>query len=235
MSDSERTVLSEEVAMLPGPDRIIACPLCGGLARHETLLSGNNIGERIWTDGKRRAPMLPTLPQVVKCRHCKGFYWRAEAEIVGSFEPWDEVAAAANPGWSEARDIVEPTEKQYYQILKRGFAADAEEEVVLRSLAMQRRNDAFRNLSRSEPGNVAPVEGTARENLEAFAALLVDADDDTVIMKAEVLRELGEFWSARSLLDGIVADEYSWVVQQLLALCDKRDPVVRELQFEEEY
>ena len=39
--------------MLPGPYQIIACPQCKGLAKYMTLMSGNTIGARVWTDGKR--------------------------------------------------------------------------------------------------------------------------------------------------------------------------------------
>ena len=37
--------------MMPGPDQIIACPNCKGLARYMTLASGNTLDARVWTDG----------------------------------------------------------------------------------------------------------------------------------------------------------------------------------------
>lgn len=72
--------------MLPGPDQIIACPSCKGLAKYETLKSGNTFGDRVWTDGKRHAPMLPQPPAVVRCLRCNGMYWLSEAREIGTVE-----------------------------------------------------------------------------------------------------------------------------------------------------
>jgi hypothetical protein len=69
--------------MLPGPDQIIACPKCQALAKYMTLRSGNTFGARLWTDGKRAAPMLPLPPEVVKCQHCGECYWLEAADKVG--------------------------------------------------------------------------------------------------------------------------------------------------------
>ena len=76
--------------MLPGPDQMIACPKCKGVARYMTLMSGNTFGARVWTDGKQVAPMLPNPPAVVKCRHCEECYWLSEAEEIGSVDQWRE-------------------------------------------------------------------------------------------------------------------------------------------------
>lgn len=50
-------------------------------------------------------------------------------------------------------------------------------------------------------------------------------------MKAEVLRELGEFDSAKQILNSVGSSEFTEVVQQLRSLCDVGDTQVRELQF----
>src|SRR5690349_16185490 len=70
--------------MTPGPDQIVACPHCQGLAKYLTLMSGNTFDARVWTDGKRIAPMLPQPPPVVKCRHCARCYWLADAKKIGT-------------------------------------------------------------------------------------------------------------------------------------------------------
>jgi len=43
-------------------------------------MSGNTFGATFWTDGKRDAPMLPDLPEFVKCPHCKLLLWINEQE-----------------------------------------------------------------------------------------------------------------------------------------------------------
>ena len=49
-------------SMILGPDQIVACPFCAGLAKYMTLISGNTFGSHVWTDGKQIAPMLPRTP-----------------------------------------------------------------------------------------------------------------------------------------------------------------------------
>jgi hypothetical protein len=38
--------------MLPVPDQIVACRNCPGLEKYGTLVSGNTLGARVWTDGR---------------------------------------------------------------------------------------------------------------------------------------------------------------------------------------
>lgn len=50
-------------------------------------------------------------------------------------------------------------------------------------------------------------------------------------MKAEVLRELGEFELAKQVLGRIDSSEMAAVVRQVRSLCDSGDTRVRELRF----
>ncbi len=211
--------------MIPGPDRVIACPWCDALAKHGTFLSGNTFGARLFTDGKRVAPMLPLPPAVVRCQRCRRFYWLEAAEgrgLLGRFSP----APAQDP--ATIPEVEEPTEGEYYEALEAGLASGPEQEKTLRLLALWRRNDAFRE----EPPSA--VAGTAspsawRRNLEALHALVDEASDDDRLLKAEVLRELGEFASAIEILRRVESPGYVHVVRQLLSLCESEDAQVREL------
>jgi hypothetical protein len=73
--------------MIPGPDKIIACPACGAHASYGTLESGNTIGMRLWSDGWQIAPMLPRPPAVVQCRQCEQVFWLRSAAEVGESNP----------------------------------------------------------------------------------------------------------------------------------------------------
>lgn len=217
--------------MIPGPDQIIACPLCKGLAKHMTLLSGNTFGAKVWTDGKMIAPMLPRPPAVVKCRHCGECYWLAEAENVGTLGPPDSKGQEINPTWATADEVEEPTEEEYYLAIEKGLATDVEQEKNLRVLAWWRSNDGFRNAppapGRGNPRTSAPW----KKNLEALANLLHDENEGERLMRAEVLRELGEFEAAKQILHRISSSNVAAVVRQLLSLCESGDASVRELRF----
>jgi hypothetical protein len=219
--------------MLPGPDQIVACPHCNGLAKYMTLLSGNTFGARFWTDGKKLAPMLPLPPAVAKCHHCAECYWLADAKAVGTVKSYGGDCREIDPAWTSAQEVQEPSEEDYYQALEKGFAADARQERRLRVLAWWRRNDTFRDTFQAGAGRFATAQGACRKNLEALASLLNEADENDRLMKAEVLRELGDFESAEQALSRVTSAEYTQAVRQLRKLCDSADTCVRELRFDD--
>jgi hypothetical protein len=231
--------------MLPGPDQIVACPACGGLAKYATLLSGNTFGARLWTDGKQEAPMLPQPPAVVKCRHCGGCYWLADAERVGELDVWgadplapdeawplsEDHPLAVPESWRTAQYVEEPEEAEYYAALRSGLAQDRQQERALRIFAWWRSNDPSRDGEESSAGGGS--EPAAREeNLRALLPLLEGEEDRNRIMRAEVLRELGRWGEAEAALLRVRSREFAAAVRQIEALCRARDRAVRELMFE---
>ena len=214
---------------MPGPDQIIACPKCKGLARYMTLASGNTIDARVWTDGKMIAPMLPLLPTVVKCRHCAELYWRVDAEKIGIVDRLQDAGEHVNPAWVDAPKVEEPTEAEYYQALAKGLAKDAKQERILRILAWRRSNDGFRDTALKQVQVISNDPEAWRRNLEALACLLTEEDVKDCLIKTEVLRELGKFESAKQVLSRATSTDGAAVVRQLRSLCDAGDFTVREL------
>ena len=215
--------------MIPGPDQIIACPYCQGLEAHFTLVSGNTFGMRTWTDGRHIAPMLPALPPVARCHHCARCYWLADARRVGSYERWS-TGTDVNPAWEAAPSIEEPSEKECYAALAGALASDRDQERQLRTLAWWRRNDAFRAWDEDAPPQSAgDMDGACRQNMEALLSLVGKTKKPDLLMRAELLRELGNFDAVREALDQVTQTRYRWVVQQIRALCDSEDVTVREL------
>ena len=215
--------------MRPGPDQIIACPHCHGLARHETWLSGTAFGAVLWSDGKQEIQglMPEPLPAAVRCRHCADFYWLAEAEKIGTVDLWGSNGRQASPARcrSAGRGV---NEEEYYDAIERNLPKDRQQERRLRILAWRRRNDPLR----FHPiGNVT-ASGRCRQNLEALARLLDESDETDLIMKAEVLRELGECDLAKEVLRRVSSSEHCGVTRQLHDLCSRGDSCVRQLSFE---
>lgn len=242
--------------MIPGPDQIIACPKCKGLAKHMTLASGNGFGAKIWTDGKGDAPMCPGLPPVVKCHHCAEIYWLEDAEKVGSIDTYrwrlgdgdQDDDSQVNPDWAAAERIQVPTEDDYYHALEKGLAKTLEQEKELRILAWWRRNDDDREgyyddyrddypddydvIGRSLAGETPISLGPLRQNLIALTHLLEDESGNDCLMKAEVLRELGEFEAARLVLRRINTPNAAVFVSRIMSLCDIEDTCVREVKID---
>src|SRR5262245_33227662 len=97
-----------------GPDQIVACPSCEGLAKYLTLESGNTFGSRVWTDGRQHSPMLPQPPAVVRCRHCNSVHWLSEARKVGEVALSGNESQAVPSQWRDAEYVQEPEELEYY-------------------------------------------------------------------------------------------------------------------------
>jgi hypothetical protein len=68
-------------------------------------------------------------------------------------------------------------------------------------------------------------------NLRAFLPLLDDADDNDRIMKAEILRELGMFAEAGSLLLSPFRDDLGHAVAIINDLTEQRVSTVKEMKF----
>ncbi len=216
--------------MIPGPDFIIVCPHCKGLAKYMTLMSGNTYGARSWTDGKKIAPMLPHPPTVVKCRHCPECYWLGDAEVIGSISEWNNKDYTENPAWAFSEYIEEPSEEEYYRAIETNLARNKEQERQLRILAWWRSNDNYRDTGQTNIEGEDPLSIQNKENLEILADLIGEAGDNERIMKSEILRELGEFDKAIKVLSRVTSHEYSSVIDQLQSLCESKDTCVRKLQ-----
>jgi hypothetical protein len=217
--------------MLPGPDQVIACPHCRALERYGTLMSGNTFGAVLWTDGKEIAPMLPRPPAVARCHDCGRPYWLAKAREVGQVSVWGEPDEERNPQWAEAPGVTEPSAAEYHAAIAAGFATTFDEEKELRILAWWRGNDAARGDPCDAEAISDPVPAAVtRENLERLARMLGGPSEGDQIMRAEVLRELGQSDAALHVLAAITAPEVQWTVGQLRALCEARDPTLRRLE-----
>ena len=209
---------------------MIACRHCGALERYGTLMSGNTFGAVLWTDGRQLAPMLPRPPVVGRCHRCGRPYWLAKAREVGQVSFWGEPDEEQKPEWAEAPEVTEPSAAEYHAAIAAGFATTFDEERELRILTWWRENDA----ARGEPCDAEEIGGpvpsaVTRENLDRLARMLGGPSEGDQIMRAEVLRELGQYDAALHLLAAITAPEIHWVVAQLRALCEARDPTLRRL------
>jgi hypothetical protein len=245
-----------------GPDRVIVCPACKGLATHLTMQSGNTFGMRIWTDGKQIAPMLLRLPDVVKCRHCNHYFWLSKAKVIEKIVPMSEKLQSA-------KCIREPDEQGYYETIRAGLARNRKQEKQLRILTWWRSNDAFRDISITALPIQPPTSPEREQNLLALLALMHEpsgyeikfleilrccmrfvrdlmikmgfiqkkeptqaSKEPDIIMKAEICRELGRWSQAEELLDRVSSAEYMRIAAQIRELCQAKDRCVRELKLD---
>lgn len=218
--------------MLPGPDKVCECPKCKGLLRVFTLISGNTIGARRWTDGKMIAPMLPTPPAITRCPYCGHYYWISESKVVGELPLWGDEERKVPSTWKTAERVRELSEAEYLEAIRIGAADSSEKELHLRICAWWSGNDPLRSQGPSpadQTQNAPTRSPEATMNLERLLELLDIRNPDQRLMKAELLREIGRFDDAIHLLDSHFPGEYRTVVALVRRLAQNRDSVVREI------
>lgn len=206
--------------MLPGPTIIKKCSACSKSIKQGTLRSSNTFGATQWTDGKQHAPMQPDQPWLVLCPHCHAPLWIDELEELGEVS-WGEKGGE----FAEALAYKRPTLEDYLALLGKS-ALEPKKIRYLRLKAWWSSNDARRTAK-----NTIPMSPSEISNLQAFAQLLDESNDNDRLMKAEVFRELGQFEVSLALLDKPVNANLIKVVEQIRGRAKKGDPLVRILNF----
>ena len=210
--------------MLPGPTIIHECPKCSNLVDQDSIASGNTFGARFWTDGKEDAPMLPDQPWLVKCPHCGVLIWlNNKTEVRRIYPPSEEYESA---WYKTTRSALTPTLKDYMAFLEGGVRGKNRKRYV-RIRTWWAGND-----SRRESDMGKPLDSFEIENLRALLTLLSEADDSDRIMKAEALRELGEFADAEKLLATEFDDQLTQAASIIRDLNQKKVSTVAEMKFD---
>jgi hypothetical protein len=190
------------------------CTHCRAHVVQEGTLSGNTIGAKIYTDGKREAEMLPNHPALVKCPVCEGLFWVEEAEKVDSgFE-----AAEGKP------KVLAPSEKELAAYLTREILPK-EKEFYLRLRVWWAANDAWRRLSDPKP-TFSPEQ---LKNLDALLALFDESETNQRILKAEIAREMGRFDECLRLLSYQFEEYYGFVVGFIKKMAEEKVQAVKQL------
>jgi len=182
--------VSTATALTPGPTIIRQCPGCKKGVREFTIRSGNMLGAKWWTDGKVAAPMLPTLPELVKCPYCQKLFWIADAKKLA------EGRLGSDGGkWAKAESALDPVEADYLAAA-RAKRVSRPHQLYARKRAWWLANDPVRE----RPKQVLAWSGARRENLEKLSALINEQEECEIILKAEIARELGQFETCATLL-----------------------------------
>lgn len=212
--------------MIPGPDKIKECTECKRDFKEASVESGNTFGATYWTDGKREAPMLPDQEWLLICPHCSAGLWSDELDVIAELNVlFGHADYSDDEEYSNTPYAKTPSINDFHQTLI-SQTLDNEKTQYLRVKIWWTGNDV-----RRENPDGAAMTALEIDNLVALIPMLTqgDADDQSLIMKAEALRELGRFDDALLVLDKITDRQLAKAVDQVRQLAMDKDWVVRQL------
>jgi phage FluMu protein Com len=190
------------------------CPHCKAHVVQEETVSGNTIGAKFYTDGKREAKMLPNHPWLVKCPECKSLFWVDEAvEVDTGFD-----AAKGK------QQVLALSENELLGFLS-GPALPRDKELYVRVWAWRSANDAWRRVPNATPA----FSKDQVQNLHALSAMLDESGPNQRILKAEIARESGEFDECLRLLSHPFDERYGHAVGFIKKLAEEKVRIVRSI------
>ncbi len=191
--------------MIVEPPKGYNCPKYSNIIFVSSMTSCNTFGATIWTDGRIIGDMYCENEWLIKCYDCGTLLWCKELDkkCFGHTE--------------------ELKKKDYLKKLKES-GLSKEQERYLRIKAWQTGNDKRRDKDKKKELSNKDI-----KNLKALEKILDHNDQEDLIMKAEINRELGQFEKAASILEKSFDPKYSNIISHLKELIDKKDIFVAKI------
>ena len=218
--------------MLPGPILLYRCTACHGLFSRRTLSSGNTLGAQYRSDGQMKARMLPQTPPLVVCPHCQALFCMVGAQHAISYRnyfPGFGFIEKPTPEALASKQAQEALAEQYRDVPRYELATRSQCTQYIHSHDISAHPEQLRlyawhrvNDERMDSG---PDELDADEkvNLLALLDLLTSDSDSQILLRAEILRELGRFDEAAQSLDHDFSDDFSARAEQIMQAIERQD------------
>jgi hypothetical protein len=203
--------------MILGATLVYKCPECGKFFTRGSLHSGNTFHSKIYSDGKRIAPMLPEFPLIIKCTNCKTFFWLIDENYVGKWDSEREMKVEwKNAGYANflsADEYNEAINLKIYNVKK--------DQIFLRIRLWWTINDKIRN---ENDVCIADEDKIIYEqNCMKLLELLDNDEIDWKLIRAELFRNLGKFSECKNVLETITDEEYIWIREIMEEECRKNN------------
>ena len=210
-----------------GPSIIKKCPTCSGLFSQQSYASYNNFGAEWWTDGTVVGLMRPSQPEAGTCPHCMALIWIYEAEKVG------ETPSIEGRHISEWRQLQAMTPKSYgvltksicNRALKSTKGLTKQKEIYLRFQYWYLANEISRRCNIPLTFSIK-----VKRNLRTLLGLLEGTEDQGILFRAEIYRQLGEFKESIKLLNYEFKDEYVTSAATIYKYARLGDSMVQKIQ-----
>ena len=182
-----------------GPNIIRACPNCSEPFIQPTIFSSNTFGAKFWSDYHVDAPMSEEISRFVVCPKCKTSFWLEDAIKIEMLEQSD-----TNVKYPAAEYYTSPLPRHYIEALSE-LVLSKDDELYLRIKLFHDFNDRFRYdlddpLRYDFPGLFVPVLPEQEKENKLKLLEILDDSESNLLLKAEILRELGDFEQALTML-----------------------------------
>lgn len=182
-----------EALMQTGAITIRRCPGCAHPLRERADPTGRETWPVVWTDGWSASAGSVERLELLRCPRCATVFRADDAELVERCAPWD-----AEQRWAGAATAKAPGPADYALFLRqRQLPPDIERS--LRTRAWRVFNDTWRK----KPVTPFALPEFQRENMEHLLDLLEDGSEDLLLMRAEILRQLGRFEACLTALNSV--------------------------------
>ena len=170
--------------MIPGSPQILTCPHCGAEKQILSLISGNSIGQTVWSDNKTVAPMLPRPSFVQKCPKCGGYFLLSRQK--------GHRFAKKGDCWDKGELTYNQLKEAYASFSNADLSNDERQMILLHILWAY--NDIFTR------NHLVDIPKEELSYIREVVTELIPLIDDP-LLRAELFRELGDFDKAsRELL-----------------------------------
>ena len=237
----------------PRPPAIVHCPFCDHRVSQATPRSGNSIGATFWTDGKIEGPMVSKWFDLISCPHqdCNAYFLGSEAKL-DVLQPgfgdndFDDVDPFADDDseelrWKYTQQFPKSrslSESDWLTALESGVFGASERQIGARITIWHLSNDQVRK----DTSLAVEYSAAQEENMLRLLHLLEmaaskeqrrkSAAEENLLMRAEILRELGNFETARTTLNEIKTG-FKSEREQIARLIEAKDRRVCAFQTDE--
>ncbi|MBR1565114.1 MAG: hypothetical protein IJ650_07200 [Paludibacteraceae bacterium] len=172
--------------MIPANAKLLICPFCKGEKPIIQLVSGNTCGATQRSDLKVDYPMLPRPSYVQRCPHCGKYYFITAVETKeASFRSGDK----GELSYREAAEALQQLTSQ---------PIDQKDEINLLLLYIQAYNTTYQLMGKdNQPMPTEEEHSLFCEQVERLLAIW----EVEPLVKAEFLREIGQFDDCIKILD----------------------------------
>lgn len=186
--------------MQPGQTRYYRCPYCSNVFANSSLLSGNTLGSKLYSDLKFYAPMLPQTAELSRCVSCRNFIWDYELIFLDEAD-W---ADNTNPFYESAQGFSHLSLKNLFDAVDKQFWKNTNQEILIRKLLWWGFNDLVRD--GFNPFRILERNSDYRANVEILIPLLSlekNHDNADWLILSELNRNIGNFNEASEHLERV--------------------------------